>query len=285
MFSYRHAFHAGNHADVLKHTVLVQIIQYYRQKDTPFWYMDTHAGAGLYTLQGAWASKTAEFHTGIKKLWDRTDLPPTLAEYVQRIRSFNPDGKLRNYPGSPWLALQLMGERDRLRLFELHPSEAEILHDNVRRLGREQARRIMVYTSDGFNGLKALLPPPTRRGITLIDPSYEDKQDYGRVVKTVKEGLERFATGCYAVWYPIIRRREASVLVDKLMGLPIKSWLNASLTLDPSVAANVGLHGSGMFIINPPYTLQQQLQPALAWLAGTFGQSGRGEYLLKATDS
>jgi len=280
MFSYRHAFHAGSHADVLKHSILVQLVQYLRQKDKPFWYIDTHAGAGLYALQGAWASKTAEYATGIEKLWQRTDLPPILAAYVEQVRRFNPDGALAHYPGSPWLAMEMLGERDRLRLFEWHSSEVEVLHDNLRRRGRADARRTMVYAADGFAGLKALLPPPPRRGLVLIDPSYEDKQDYRRVMQTVQEGLERFATGCYAVWYPLIQRREAQMLPEKLARLPIKSWLNASLTVGPPDLTGLGLHGSGMFIINPPYTLRRELQPALPWLAKTLGYEGAGSFTL-----
>lgn len=280
MFSYRHAFHAGSHADVLKHSILVRLIQYMRQKDTPFWYFDTHAGAGLYALDGAWATKTGEFSTGIEKLWGRTDLPRLLAEYVRQIEGFNPDGELATYPGSPWLALQLLGERDRLRLFEWHATEVEILHDNLRARPRAEARRTMIYAADGFEGLKALLPPPTRRGIILIDPSYEDKNDYRRVMRTVQEGLDRFATGCYVIWYPLIQRREAQQLPEKLARLPIKSWLNATLTVGPNDLTGLGLHGSGMFIINPPYTLKGELKTALPWLARHLGYDNGGSHTL-----
>lgn len=282
MFSYRHAFHAGSHADVLKHSILVQMLQYLRQKEKPFWYFDTHAGAGLYALDSDWAVKTGEFTTGIEKLWDRTDLPPLLAAYVEQVRGFNPDGKLAAYPGSPWLALQMLGERDRLRLFEWHGSEVEILHDNLRRRPRAEARRTMIYAADGFAGLKALLPPPTRRGIVLIDPSYEDKKDYRHVMTTVQEGLERFATGTYAVWYPLIQRREAQQLPEKLARLPVKSWLNATLTVGPENLTGLGLHGSGMFIINPPYTLQNDLKTALPWLARNLGYDGKGSHTLQS---
>lgn len=282
MFSYRHAFHAGNHADVLKHSILVQMLHYMRQKDKPFWYFDTHAGAGLYALDGEWAAKTEESSTGIEKLWERRDLPALLTAYLEEIRAFNPDGQLQTYPGSPWLALQMLDERDRLRLFEWHGSEVEVLHDNLRQRPRAEARRTMIYAADGFTGLKSLLPPPTRRGIVLIDPSYEDKQDYRKVMTTVQEGLERFATGTYAVWYPLIQRREAQQLPEKLARLPIKSWLNASLTVGPKDLAGVGLHGSGMFIINPPYTLKDDLKTALPWLARHLGQDGKGSHSLQS---
>ena len=280
MFSYRHAFHAGNHADVLKHSILVQLVQYLQQKDKPFWYFDTHAGAGLYALDSEWANKTGESAGGIEKLWERTDLPPLVADYIAQVRGFNPDGVLATYPGSPWLALQMLGERDRLRLFEWHSSEVEVLHDNLRQRPRSEARRTMIYHADGFVGLKALLPPPTRRGLILIDPSYEDKNDYRRVVHVVQEGLERFATGCYAIWYPRIQRREAQTLPDKLARLPIKSWLHATLTVGADDLKGVGLNGSGMFIINPPYTLAGSLKLALPWLAKHLGHEGAGSFTL-----
>lgn len=281
MFSYRHAFHAGSHADVLKHSILVELVQYLRQKDKPFWYFDTHAGAGLYALDSEWATKTGEFESGIKRLWDRTDLPPMLADYLEQIRAFN-DEALEYYPGSPWIALQMLGERDRLRLFEWHTSEVEVLHDNLRKRPRSEARRTMIYHADGFVGLKALLPPPTRRGLVLIDPSYEDKNDYRRVMHVVQEGLERFATGCYAVWYPVIQRREAQMLPEKLARLPVKSWLNATLTVGDSELTGLGLHGSGMFIINPPYTLKDKLKTALPWMAANLGHEGAGTFTLKS---
>src|SRR5690606_20739734 len=281
MFSYRHAFHAGSHADVLKHSILVDLVQYLRQKDKPFWYFDTHAGAGLYALDSEWATKTGEFESGIQRIWDRTDLPPLLADYLEQVRAFNDDA-LEYYPGSPWLALQTLGGRDRLRLFEWHTSAVEILQDNLRKRPRAEARRTMVYHADGFVGLKALLPPPTRRGLVLIDPSYEDKNDYRRVMHVVQEGLERFATGCYAVWYPVIQRREAQMLPEKLARLPVKSWLNATLTVGDSKLTGLGLHGSGMFIINPPYTLKDKLKTALPWMAANLGHEGGGTFTLKS---
>lgn len=276
MFSYRHAFHAGNHADVLKHLILVQIFQYLRQKDKPFWYFDTHAGAGRYALEGAWARKTQEASTGIQRLWGESQVPAAVADYLEQIRQINPDGQLRVYPGSPWLGWQMLGERDRLRLFEWHPTEIHQLHETMRALPRETARRTMIYAANGFEGLKALLPPPPRRGVVLIDPAYEDKNDYRHVFQTVKEGLERFATGTYAIWYPLIQRREAQALPEKLARLPGVEWLHATLLVGHPQLKGIGLHGSGMFIINPPYTLQATLNDTLPWLARTLaGENGR----------
>jgi len=182
-------------------------------------YIDTHSGAGVYALDGNYAAKNAEFETGISKLWDRKDLPAPLAEYVQVIKALNPSGKLRYYPGSPYCADAVMREQDRLRLFELHPADSKLLADNFRKLEAHAAeqgkrptvrgKRIMIERGNGFQGLRALLPPPSRRGLVLIDPPYEDKTDYRTVVQTVSDALTRFATGTYAVWYPVLNRLES----------------------------------------------------------------------------
>ena len=219
MLSYRHAFHAGNHADVLKHFVLVQIARYLGQKDAPFWIVDTHAGAGCYDLTGDHAQKLGEYRDGIGRLWERKDLPPALADYVDLVRRCNSGAQLRRYPGSPWLAAQCLREEDRLRLFEMHPSDLKLLQANF----KEGGRRISVTAGDGFAGLKALLPPPPRRALVLTDPSYETRNDYLNVVKAMEDGLKRFATGTYAVWYPCLARTESRQLPEKLKALAAKS--------------------------------------------------------------
>ncbi|MDM9557845.1 23S rRNA (adenine(2030)-N(6))-methyltransferase RlmJ [Bordetella petrii] len=281
MFSYRHAFHAGNHADVLKHALLVHTLDYLNRKDTPYWVVDTHAGAGLYALDSDWAAKNAEFADGIGRLWQRDDLPPLLADYVARIRQYNPDGRLRHYPGSPWLTLDALRERDRLRLFEMHPTESDVLVGNLERLGQTALRQTTIYAADGFEGMKALLPPPPRRGLVLIDPSYEDKQDYKRALNAVKEGLKRFATGTYAVWYPLVQRREVGDLARHLENLPVKSWVHASLAVRKPAADGFGLHGSAMFVANPPWTLHAALQEALPFLARELAQDDRATFSLQ----
>ncbi|MGZ3238297.1 MAG: 23S rRNA (adenine(2030)-N(6))-methyltransferase RlmJ, partial [Burkholderiaceae bacterium] len=149
MLSYRHAFHAGNHADVLKHVVTMQLLSYLNQKDAPYMYIDTHAGAGVYALDGGYAAKNAEYETGISKLWDRKDLPPALADYVKLIKSLNPSGKMRYYPGSPYCADKTMREQDRLRLFELHPSDAKILQENFNKLEAHAAEQGQRPTTRG----------------------------------------------------------------------------------------------------------------------------------------
>jgi 23S rRNA (adenine2030-N6)-methyltransferase len=284
MLSYRHAFHAGNHADVLKHLVTIQLLRYLGQKDTSYMVIDTHAGAGVYALDGGYASKNAEFETGISRLWDRKDLPPAVAEYVDVVRQLNPDGKLRYYPGSPYCADAVMREQDRLRLFELHPSDGKILTDNFRRLeaernphGKGRGKRVMIQLGDGFLGLKALLPPPSRRGLVLIDPPYEVKEDYRHVKNTIEDALTRFSTGTYAVWYPLLNRMESRQMPDKLKRMKANGWLNVTLTVKTPSPDGFGLHSSGMFVINPPWTLEPMLKELMPYLVKVLGtDSGAG---------
>jgi 23S rRNA (adenine2030-N6)-methyltransferase len=277
MLSYRHAFHAGNHADVLKHLVLIQLTRYLGQKDKPFWVIDTHAGAGLYALDTGYATQLKEFESGIGKLWARKDLPAPVAEYVELVRAINPDGKLRFYPGSPWLAFKTMRPQDSLRLFELHSSDSRILQDNF----SDHARRVSITTANGFDALKALLPPPPRRALVLIDPSYEMRDDYQHVLAALKDGLTRFATGTYAVWYPQLAKTEARQLPEKLKRLPVKSWLNVSLTVHAPTSDGFGMHGSGMFIINPPWTLHKTLAEIMPWLVQVLGQDAGASFVLE----
>lgn len=277
MLSYRHAFHAGNHADVLKHLVLVQLVRYLAQKDKPFWVIDTHAGAGLYALDVGYATKLAEFETGIGKLWGRKDLPPPLAEYVKLVRELNPDGKLKLYPGSPWFALHTMREQDRLRLFELHSSDSRLLQKNFSDAGK----RVVIEVSDGFAGLKALLPPAPRRGLVLIDPSYEVRDDYRHVLHALRDQLPRFPSGTYAIWYPQLARIESKELPDKLKRLIGKNWLHVALTVRTPSSDGVGLHGSGMFVVNPPWTLHATLQAVMPYLVAQLGQDDGAQFTLE----
>ncbi|MBP0594941.1 23S rRNA (adenine(2030)-N(6))-methyltransferase RlmJ [Paraburkholderia sp. LEh10] len=274
MLSYRHAFHAGNHADVLKHAVVVQLLRYLGQKDKAYWYIDTHAGAGVYSLKEGYATKTAEFETGIAKLWNRKDLPPVLAEYVDEVSALNADGELRFYPGSPYLAWRLMREQDRMRLFELHSTEIDVLRHNFRDAGR----RAMLFAGDGFDGIKALLPPAPRRALVLIDPSYEDKRDYARTLTCVEESLKRFATGTYAIWYPQVARPESQRFPEQLKRLQDRNWLHVSLTVSNPPSDGFGLFGSGMFILNPPYTLPKMMKETLPWLVDTLGQDKAAQF-------
>ncbi|NYT69790.1 23S rRNA (adenine(2030)-N(6))-methyltransferase RlmJ [Pusillimonas noertemannii] len=282
MFSYRHAFHAGNHADVLKHAILVHILDHFNLKDNPYWVMDTHAGAGIYDLTSDWASTNGEFADGLDRLLGPGEKPELITRYLEEVQRFNPDGVANFYPGSPWLALGALRDKDRLRLFEMHPSEVEVLKHNLAQQDKLAIRQTAVYEADGFSGLKALLPPPTRRGIVLVDPSYEDKSDYRKVMQALDEGLKRFATGCYVVWYPLVQRREVAEMTRSLEKLKVQ-WTHATLTVRKPAKTGFGLHGSGMFVINPPYTLRERLEQALPWLATTLAQDDRAGHTLKAS--
>ena len=291
MLSYRHAFHAGNHADVLKHFVLMQLMHYMGQKDTAYTYIDTHSGAGVYALDAGYAAKNAEYETGIAPLWERSDLPPALAEYVKLVKDMNPSGKMRYYPGSPYCADKLMREQDRLRLFELHPADAKILADNFRKVEAHAAaqgerssargRRVMIQKADGFQCLKALLPPPSRRALVLIDPPYEDKMDYRKVKDTLADALLRFATGTYAVWYPVLQRMESRQFADKLKQLPAGGWLNVTLTVNTPAPDGFGLHSSGMFVLNPPFTLEPTLREIMPYLVKVLAKDAGAKFTLE----
>lgn len=279
MFSYRHAFHAGNHADVLKHAILVHILDHFNLKDSPYWVIDTHAGAGIYDLTSEWAQQNGEFVDGLDRLLSPEDKPHLIERYLDEVQHFNPDGVANLYPGSPWLALRALREKDRLRLFEMHPSEIEVLRHNVSLQDKLAIRQTKIYEADGFTNLKSLLPPPTRRGIVVIDPSYEDKTDYRKLMQMLDDGLKRFATGCYAVWYPLVQRREAMDLVRALERMKVQ-WTHASLKVRKPAKEGFGLHGSGMFVINPPYTLYGQLETALPWLTKKLAQDDTAAYTL-----
>ncbi len=291
MLSYRHAFHAGNHADVLKHFVQIQLLQYLNQKDTAYTYIDTHSGAGVYALDGGYAAKNAEYETGIGPLWERKDLPPALAEYLNLIRGLNPSGKMRYYPGSPYCADKVLREHDRLRLFELHPADSKILADNFRKVEAHAAaqgerpsargRRVLIERADGFLNLKKLLPTPSRRGLVLIDPPYEDKQDYRKVRDTLEDALTRFPTGIYAIWYPVLQRMESRQFADKLKRLAAKEWLNVTLTISTPGPDGFGLHSSGMFILNPPYTLEPILREVMPYLVAVLGKDSGARFTIE----
>jgi 23S rRNA (adenine2030-N6)-methyltransferase len=360
MFSYRHAFHAGNHADVLKHTCLIALMKYLTQKDTALTVIDTHAGAGLYRLDGDYTETSGEASEGILKLLTAAQTaqtqPPAAAgkkaapaaatattaaartapakaeasakaapaktdtatkngaapdasaasaypwasalqDYLDVLRKLNPHfaqtgepAHLKIYPGSPFIEQQFLSGRDKLKLFELHPTDFKSLSGNIAQLG--VGRQVAVAREDGFEGLKTFLPPPARRAMVLCDPSYEMKTDYLRVSACVADSLKRFATGTYAVWYPIIPRPEAHDLPRKLKTLAVKSgrsWLHATLTvksskLTTSVEGEVirpGLPASGMFIINPPHTLKAELNAALPQMVALLGQDRNAGFTLE----
>jgi 23S rRNA (adenine2030-N6)-methyltransferase len=341
MFSYRHAFHAGNHADVLKHTTLIALMKYLTQKDTALTVIDTHAGAGLYRLDGDYTETSGEAKDGVFRLLSASNQPPAdvkpalaaikkivtetttsvtepsktgtagrktaakspfawapaLQDYIDLLRGLNSQfaesgdpAHLKIYPGSPFIEQQFLSGRDKLKLFELHPTDFKSLSGNIEQLG--VGRQVAVSRDDGFEALKTFLPPPARRAMVFCDPSYEMKTDYARVSACMADAVKRFATGTYVVWYPIIPRPEAHDLPRKLKTLAVKSsrsWLNATLTVKSSKLTTdtegevirPGLPASGMFIINPPHTLKAELQAALPQMVALLGQDRNAAFGLE----
>ena len=321
MFSYRHAFHAGNHADVLKHTTLVALCKYLCGKDAALSVIDTHAGAGLYRLDGDYTETSGEAKDGVFRLFQTSnileapinkaqaapkkgvnktitpeDFCPALQDYADVLRSLNPKfletadtSQLKIYPGSPFITQKFLEGRDKLKLFELHPTDFKSLSGNVAQLGA--GRQVSVACEDGFEALKTFLPPPSRRAMVFCDPSYEMKSDYARVSAMMADAVKRFATGTYVVWYPVIPRPEAHDLPRKLKTLSVKAgrpWLNAVLTVkssrlttdDEGAVIRPGLPASGMFIINPPHTLKAQLQLALPQMVALLGKDRNAGFTL-----
>jgi 23S rRNA (adenine2030-N6)-methyltransferase len=264
MLSYRHAFHAGNHADVLKHFVLSAVLHYFNQKDKPYWVVDTHAGAGMYALNSEYANKNAEYADGINRLIHLHDPSDAMSQYFSCIQSFNANNEINFYPGSPKIVEYFLRKDDKLRLFELHPSDYKILAENF---DNNNSRQIKMEMKDGFNGIKACLPPPTKRGIVLIDPPYEVKEDYEHVITCIKDSLKRFATGTYMIWYPLLQRPEPLTMINRLAGLNLTDWLNVKLKVQDPSNDGYGMHGSGMFIINPPWNLPATLNKNMPLIA------------------
>lgn len=281
MYAYRHAFHAGNHADVMKHMMLVAAMDLMQQKDAPLLVVDTHAGAGLYALNSPLVRDKAEWPSGIGKLWGKDDLPEALKRYIDLVRTVNKSGRLSHYPGSALLIQKLLRTEDRLRAFEMHPSDIGPLQLCL----KGAPRQIKAERKDGFAQLRALLPPPSRRGLVLIDPPYEIKDDYKKVIHALREGLARFAGGAYMLWYPKISRYQVDTLLRQISGLPISAVLHATLTVRSPLRDGLGLQGSGMVVINPPYGLRERITPALEYLAKTLAQDARAGFTCKETES
>jgi 23S rRNA (adenine2030-N6)-methyltransferase len=293
MFSYRHAFHAGSHADILKHLTLIHLVQYLQEKPVAITFVDTHAGAGIYSLQDGFSTVSKEADGGIFRLRQYVEtchhannlIPESIQEYLKCVDAENIEAQLNTYPGSPFILARLLRPQDRLKLFELHPKEIDILRHNISEL--KQSKQIDIYAEDSFARLKGLLPPPSRRGLVLIDPSYEDKQDYRYLELAMEEALQRFATGCYAIWYPVLPRRESAALPDHLKKIAAahkRSWLHAELRVE-NAPGERRLQASGMFIINPPWTLEKHLAQALPTLTKALGVNGGGQFLLKSLEA
>ena len=277
MLSYRHAYHAGNHADLLKHYLLARTLAYYNEKPKPYDYIDTHAGAGYYDLGAAHAQKNREYHSGIARLNAAADLPAPLAAWREQMREWQPAPD--TYPGSAWIAACLLPAPGKLHLFELPPTDYAALDENLRplRLGR----RLRLQRADGFAGLIALLPPASRRAVILIDPPYEQKSDYQTVLATLAAARKRFASGSYLIWYPCLPRAESRQFPVELTRQFGDNYLRAELHIRAASGAH-GMHGSGMFLINPPYTLPAELKTVLPSLQTLCGEDSGSRFVLEA---
>jgi 23S rRNA (adenine2030-N6)-methyltransferase len=272
MLSYQHAYHAGNYADVLKHIVLMQSLKYLKAKNKPICYIDTHAGSGDYKLTSNEAQKNQEFIAGIGRLWQRNDLPDCVADYIQLVKNFNYSEQLSRYPGSPLIASQLLGDNDRLFLYELHTAESRLLNDCVKK-----DKRIKDFRADGLKDSLGLLPPKENRGLILIDPSYEIKNEYQTVVDALKVMHKRFATGCYCLWYPVVARKRNQYMERALQTSGINNIQLFELGILPDSDEH-GMTASGMIVINPPWTLLTDMQQVLPWLAEIVGETQQGHY-------
>jgi 23S rRNA (adenine2030-N6)-methyltransferase len=275
MLSYRHIFHAGNFADVLKHLVLIHIIDYLKKKDKPFCYIDTHAGPGKYPLDNEFALKNREFDSGISQLWQRDDLPELVARYVDLVKQFNDTGDLKSYPGSPLIAQHLLRKQDHLFLCELHSTEIALLTKRFKGI-----RGVDVVHADGLKHGVGLLPPSQHRGLVMIDPSYEIKNDYRLVVDTLLAMTKRFATGTYALWYPVIERDRNHRLEKAIIATGIKNVQLFELGVRADSSGH-GMTASGMIVINPPWTLTAQMEQTLAYLAKVLTDKEDGIYRIK----
>lgn len=276
MLSYRHAYHAGNHADILKHYTYWQTLNYYRQKDKPFLLIDTHAGAGLYDLRSAEAQKNHEYHQGIARLRNTQNLSAPLAGFIRHLATILPHDGL--YPGSPWLAAQALRSHDRLHAYELHPADHQHLAANLATLKR--GRRIRIRQDDGFKSLIGELPPAERRAVILIDPPYEDKNDYQQVFDTLNRAQKRFAQGCYIIWYPALQNPWSHAFARELTEDFGNNYLHVRLDVRAPSPDGFGMHGSGLFILNPPWTLPAELETRLPELRTLLAQDQHADWQL-----
>ncbi|WED21884.1 23S rRNA (adenine(2030)-N(6))-methyltransferase RlmJ [Vibrio sp. JC009] len=263
MLSYRHSFHAGNHADVVKHIVQSLILDALKQKEKPFVYHDTHSGVGRYDLTHEWSEKTGEYKQGIARLWQSGAIPSELESYLSAITALNQDKELRYYPGSPRVARAQLRQQDRMVLTELHPSDYPLLEQEFHR-----DRQVKIFKEDGFKRLKASLPPKERRGLVLIDPPYELAKEYRDVVTAIAQSHKRWATGIYAIWYPVVNRADIDDMVEGLESLGIRKILQIELGVSPDTNER-GMTASGMIVVNPPWKLESQMKEILPFLKET----------------
>ncbi|WP_299797851.1 23S rRNA (adenine(2030)-N(6))-methyltransferase RlmJ [uncultured Shewanella sp.] len=269
MLSYRHGYHAGNYADVLKHSILLQVLKSLHKKDKPMVYIDTHAGAGGYALTDEFSQKTGEYLEGVAKLWGKEDLPGSLQQYVDDVRHFNQgEAELTFYPGSPAFVDMNMREKDRMVLHELHGSDHQLLDEQ---LGND--KHIRIVKGDGLKGLISAVPPLERRGVILVDPSYEIKSDYQDVAKAIIKAHKRFSTGVYMLWYPVVNRAQTEGMLKLLADSGIKRQLRIEQAIRPD-SDEFGMTAAGLWIINPPWQLDETAKEMLDYLSPLLNQGG-----------
>jgi len=273
--NYRHVFHAGNFADVVKHLIATRILVYLRRKDAAFRVIDTHAGVGLYDLEGDAAGRTGEWLDGIGRLVER-GLPDPAAglatPYLDAVAAANPEGGLRFYPGSPLIARHLLREQDRLFALELHPEDAEALRENF--AGDIQTR---VTHLDGWAALGTHLPPKEKRGLVLIDPPFEERGEFERMTARLEKAHRRWPGGIYALWYPLKEPERTNRFIADLKAAGIPKILRLELTLRaPSIPPR--LYGTGMIVVNPPYVLEEEMGILLPALAALLSDADRGRW-------
>jgi len=261
MMSYRHAFHAGNFADVVKHVVLTSLLAYQTRKDAGLCYVDTHAGAGCYPLHSGYALKTGESRLGIGRLRDADDAPEAVRRYLDVVRRYNQGGEITVYPGSPAIAASLLRPQDRLMLCELHGSDYDLLQELFR-----NDHRVHCFREDGYRFSTGLLPPRERRGLVFMDPSYELRDEYDTAATAIGKLWRRFSTGVFALWYPILDERRTALLRRHVTALGISDVLHLVLRVADQ-RSNPGMYGCGVIVINPPWTLRREMDSALPWLA------------------
>lgn len=259
--NYRHAYHAGNFADVMKHAVLALAIEALKRKDTPFFVLDTHAGLGAYDLEAPQAGKTGEYMGGIAKVLDAPQPPPGLEPYLALVRSWNASGELRRYPGSPELVRGMMRPQDRMALVELHPEDVEVLRSRF-----HGDRRVGVHHLDGYTAARGLLPPAEHRGLVLMDPPFEVKDEFDRLLAALRRARRLWPTGIYVAWYPIKGREPVERFHREIAAQGGPETLAAELMLRPADDP-FRLNGSGLLIVNPPWRLAETMAEMLPWLA------------------
>jgi len=271
MLSYRHAFHAGNFADVHKHAVLSLLLQSLTRKDAPYCYLDTHSGAGRYDLRSYEAQKNGEYRQGIQRLWDHPTVPAALQPYLDAVRAINgDDGMLHYYPGSPRIARHFLRPQDRMILSELHPDDAQRL-----RQAFAQDRQVAVHHLNGYQGIKAFLPPKERRGLILMDPAFERREELRDMISALTIAARRWANGMYALWFPITHRAALTDFYGQLEKTGIRKILVSELWIRAPQTARQ-LNGSAMAVINPPWQLEKNLEECLPWLSTVLEEPSKG---------